>query len=363
MKKKNKFTPLLITLLLFWNVLLGLQVLSLQAKTSTTSTNITNEVTNAITSIETDVTQVVANVQNKVVSIITLTRTGETLGSGSGVIYKNENNQVSIITNHHVIDGGASIVVRTYDGEEYDASLIGSDPFSDLAVLTVNASLNIEPFKIGDSSSTSVGEFVIAIGSPMGVEFENSVTFGIISGKDRLVEVDINGDGVGDWDMIVLQTDAAINPGNSGGALVDMAGQLIGINSLKIASSNIEGMGFSIPISDAIPIINQIEQNGKVNYPTIGISGKSVTEILQHQKSYFGISDVEEGVYIEQVVQGGAAMEAGLKAGDVIVSFNDTAVSSFKGFRRQLYFNQPGDTIKIGYIRGGELHEVEVTLQ
>lgn len=365
-KRSGIISVLLVSFLIIWNVFLQFQLWAVEQKIENNNGTPTSEKGPSTTgniNIESDITKVVDKVKGKVVSILIVDNQGRTIGSGSGVIYKNENGIISVITNHHVIESGQNIIVRTFDGNEYKAKLVGSDVYTDLALLKFEAELDIEPFELGDSSNVNVGEYVLTMGSPIGVEFENSVTFGIISGKDRLVEVDINGDGIGDWDMLVLQTDAAINPGNSGGALINMAGQLIGINSMKISSDKIEGMGFAIPINEVVPVIEQLEKDGKVNYPTLGISAVAIEDLNQYQKAYYNVKDLENGVLISDIMENSAASVSGLKTGDVIVKFGGENISSFKQFRQLLYKQKSGDSITLEIYRDGELMTVEAKLQ
>ena len=362
MKNNTKTTVIVVlSILLTWNVYLTYQLHNVK----TGSTSITEEKTieKVVTEFDTDVVKVVKEVEEKVVSVIT-EQQGHVAGSGSGILYKNEKGVIHVVTNHHVIDGGSKFVVRFINGEEVEAELVGSDPYTDLALLKMEADIKIEPFKFGDSEVSNVGEFVIAIGSPLGVEFENSKSFGILSGKNRVVPVDIDGDGRSDWDMVVLQTDAAINPGNSGGALVNMAGELIGINSMKISSSQIEGMGFAIPINEVEPIVKQISEHGKVNYPYLGISAVSIEQMNVFQRNYYKIpDDITTGVFIVEIANDSPARKADIKEGDVMTKFNDENVKTFKDFRRMLYQNKIGDTVKLELNRYGEIVEVEVTLE
>ncbi len=319
-------------------------------------------VTQGVMDISSDITQLVEKTQNKVVSVINV-KGEQQVGSGSGVVYKNSNGRILIVTNHHVIDGGTGAIVRFSNGQEIEAKLLGSDQFTDLALLEVMADMDVEPFAMGDSTKTKVGEYVIAIGSPLGVEFENSVTYGIISGVNRLVPVSTDASGKSDWDMLVLQTDAAINPGNSGGALVNMAGELIGINSLKLASNNIEGMGFSIPVSEMIPIIQQIEETGKVAYPIIGVSMISVGDLSPFSRQKYGLDDsIDKGILVVEVTPLSPAESARIVAGDVINKFEDLEVSDFKAFRKKLYEYRPGDKVTLTITRDNKVIEVEVVL-
>ncbi|QIK68921.1 PDZ domain-containing protein [Erysipelothrix sp. HDW6C] len=367
MKNDQEFKRIFIgimVMLLLWNAYLTYQLYELrQNPTSNTNSPEHQVIEKHVSEFETDATRVVDAVQDKVVSVINYDRT-EAIGSGSGIIYSNEKGVVRLVTNHHVIENGSRYVVRLSNGEEIDAELIGSDQYTDLAMLEINADIDIEAITIGDSNLSRVGEFVLAIGSPVDLEFANSVTFGVISGKDRIVPVDLNGDTRSDWDMIVMQTDAAINPGNSGGALVNMEGELIGINSMKLSSDNVEGMGFAIPISEAIPILQQISETGEVRYPLLGISALSVDDLTQFERNRFKISaDITEGVFIAGVTSDGAAKAAGIQEGDVMVSYDGVTIDDFKTFRRQLYKNKVGDTVEIVVMRNGESKNVTVTLK
>ena len=353
----KKSMRLLWVILLAFNLYLGYEVY--QMKNIEQPQKSIKEITTKVSEFETDVTRVVSVVEPKVVSVLRYAQ-NQLSGSGSGVIYELETDATYIITNHHVIEGGDSLKVKLSSGEELDATLVGSDAYTDLAVLKINENIGIEPISIGDSSVVKVGEFVVAMGSPLGVEFSNSSTFGIISGKDRLVPVDLNGDNVADWDMVVLQTDAAINPGNSGGALVNMNGELIGINSLKISLDTVEGMGFSIPVNEVIPIVKQIKENGKVQYPILGISAVSIADIPYY--SDLRNDEIEAGVLIVEVLSDSPASEAGLQKEDVIVKFDGIQTPTFKDFRRILYSKRTGDTIVLEVIRADETLEITVTL-
>lgn len=202
-------------------------------------------------------TDVIEKVNSSVVGVLVYAN-GTASGSGSGVVYRVDGKTAYIITNAHVVSGATDVQVVFSNKESVNATIVGSDTYSDIAVLKLTADFDMTAIKCGDSSLLDQGETVLAIGSPLGIEYAGTVTQGIVSGIDRTVSVDLNDDGQEDWDMNVIQTDAAINPGNSGGALVNMAGELVGITSMKLSNTSVEGMGFALPINDVITSVEQI---------------------------------------------------------------------------------------------------------
>ncbi len=354
----KKVTGVLLAILLCWNVFLTTQVLNFEQSGDTR--NIVNQ---SVSKITTDLTELVEVSENKVVGVATYYK-GTEISTGSGVVYSSGNDGVTIVTNNHVIENGDQHFVKFANGEQYQATIVGGDSLTDIAVMTVNPDFEVEPFNIGDSSLVSVGEYVIAIGTPLGLDFQGSTTFGIISGTDRIIPVDLNGDGFEDWDSILLQTDAAINPGNSGGALINLAGELIGITSMKFSSDKIEGMGFAIPSNEVISIVNQIQTNGKVIRPILGVSGVGVSSLSNPQKSYMAISlDQSNGVYIQSVAKSSAAAKAGIEVGDIIMKINGHNITSYKSFRVELYKYQVNDKIEIELLRDGKTVTLTAVLQ
>ena len=268
-------------------------------------------------------------------------------GAGSGVILTQDG---YIVTNHHVIEDANSITVRTRSGDEYNASLVGSDEQSDLAVLKIDAT-GLTPAVLGDSTTLEVGDLAIAIGNPLG-ELGGSVTSGIISALDR--EMTIDGQ-----TMTLLQTDAAVNPGNSGGGLFNANGDLIGIVNAKSSGENVEGIGFAIPISTATGIIDELIANGEVtSRPTLGVSLYNVEDEMT--ASQLGVDST--GVYIVQIVDGGAADNAGLRSGDRIVSVDGSEVSSASDVRAALNKHKIGESISITVERNGQTQDFDVAL-
>lgn len=320
--------------------------------------------------VTTDVTKAVEKTGDAVIGITNIQGSNffnetQEAGTGSGVIYKRENGKAFIVTNNHVVEGASSLEVTLTDGTKTQATPLGSDIWTDLAVIQI-ADKGVDTVAdFGNSDKLKVGEPVIAIGNPLGLNFSGSVTQGIISGLNRTIPIDVNSDGVEDWNAEVLQTDAAINPGNSGGALVNISGQVIGINSMKIAESSVEGIGLSIPINFAIPIIADLEAHGKVKRAYMGTSLRSLNEVTnyQRQETLKLPTDVTEGVVITSVETGSPAAKAGLKEFDVIVELDGKQIANVPELRKHLYINkQIGDKMKVTYYRNGNKATTEMTL-
>lgn len=286
-------------------------------------------------------------------------------GTGSGVIYKKDKDYAYIVTNHHVVNQADMVEIVLNDDTNLEAELLGTDIFTDLAVLRVAANKVERPIEMGSSDSLKVGEPVIAIGNPLGHMFAGSVTQGIISGKQRTIPQDFNQDGRPDWQAEVIQTDAAINPGNSGGALINIEGQLIGINSMKINQSLAQGIGFAIPIDTARPIIEQLEKTGKVIRPFMGVEIYSLDEVpkVEWQNTLRLPEEVEGGVYIWSIEPLSPADQAGLKRLDVITEFAGKPVLNILDLRKTLYQEKKiGDEVSIVFYRDGERMETKLTL-
>lgn len=262
--------------------------------------------------------------------------------SGSGIIFDSNG---YIVTNNHVIENSTKVWVKLSSGNVLPATIVGTDPRSDLAVIKINAQ-NLPVAKFGDSSKVKVGDTAIAIGNPLGEEFAGSVTAGIISALNRKIQY-------GGAIYKVLQTDAAINPGNSGGALCNEAGEVIGINSLKIGSEqNAEGMGFAICINEAKDIVKSLMDTGKVVRPSLGIYGQSV---ISEKKNI-------QGVYVNEVVSGSGAAAAGVKPTDIIIELDKKKVTKFEELAEILDKHKIGDTVQCKIWRGGKTIEVNITL-
>ncbi|UJF26916.1 S1C family serine protease [Planococcus sp. 107-1] len=338
-------------------------------------TNSSTEQSSTAVEITTDVTKAVEEVADAVVGITNLQAGSDfwsqtpgqeqAVGTGSGVIYKNEGGTAYVVTNHHVIEGANGIEVTLADGSKVEATLVGSDIWTDLAVLEMDGANVPDVAEFGDSDVLKQGETVIAIGNPLGLDFSGSVTTGVVSGTDRAVPVDLDGDGQEDWQAEVLQTDAAINPGNSGGALVNLAGQLIGINSMKIATSSVEGIGFAIPINSAMPVIESLEANGEMVRPAMGVTLLDLAQVPQtYRAETLNLpEDVTKGVVVNSVVADSSAAKAGMEQFDVIVEMDGEAVGDIIELRKHLYNEKEiGDTLTVKAYRNGELMDFELEL-
>ncbi|MGG3622344.1 S1C family serine protease [Bacillus gobiensis] len=316
------------------------------------------------------VTDVVQRVSDAVVGVVNIQKTniwdesGGEAGTGSGVIYKKTDGTSYVVTNHHVIEGATNLEISLKNGTRVGAELIGSDSLTDLAVLKINNSKIKAVADFGDSDKVKPGEPVIAIGNPLGLQFSGSVTQGVISGTERAIPVDSNEDGEPDWNAEVLQTDAAINPGNSGGALINIDGKVIGINSMKIAESAVEGIGLSIPVNLAIPVIQDLESYGEVRRPFLGIEMKSLTDISSNhwQETLKLPRDVTKGIVVMGVDPNSPAGKAGMKELDVITEFDGKPVNDIIQIRKVLYKKNVGDTAQIRFYRNGSQKTVKVTL-
>lgn len=360
--------------LLVWLMLPGLVN---QMPGTTSNSNNKTEINQVATEITTDVTKAVDKASAAVVGITNIqevtsggfwnnpTTTEQEAGSGSGVVYKIDGDNAYIVTNNHVIEGAKQLEVTMQDGTKEAAQLVGSDVWTDLAVISISSKNVKTVAEFGNSDVLKQGETVIAIGNPLGLEFYGSVTTGVVSGKDRSVPVDLNGDGTEDWQQEVLQTDAAINPGNSGGALVNLAGELVGINSMKIAESSVEGLGFSIPINSAIPIITELEKTGEMKRPTMGISLVDVTDVpaFYQQQTLRLPEEVTTGVVITDVIANSPAAKAGAKQYDVIVEMDGQKIETSIDLRKYLYNEKKtGDDLTLKVYRQGQLVELKLKL-
>ena len=357
----KKISIVLITALILWNSYLTYKLyqLSSEPKENVKSDD-TVEVTRVYT---TDLTNATAMSESKVVSVKSYV--GEELKNhGSGAVVSYDEGVVQLLTNAHVVADSESIKVIFNNYEELEGTLVVIDTYSDIAIVQVECPFEVMPFTFANSDNIKKGDYVLAMGSPINDSLQGTVTFGIISGKDRLIEMDIDQDGIKDWDMYVLQSDAAINPGSSGGPLVDISGELVGITSSKVAGSNIEGIGFAIPSNELVSIMKQLIENGSVIRPVFGMNGKDVRNLTVYQKSYLGIGlEVLDGILVTNIQENSPAYKAGIMVNDIITRFNDLDVEDMTDFRQLLYGASVGESINITLMRGMDEVSVVVVLE
>ncbi|GAV14821.1 trypsin-like peptidase domain-containing protein [Paenibacillaceae sp. P-4] len=284
---------------------------------------------------------------------------------GSGVIIKRDDGKAFILTNEHVVQGADKLEVVLSNGQRKNAELIGKDRVMDIAVLLIDDAGVSTVAEIGDSRLLRLGETVVAIGNPLGLG--GSLTAGIVSYTNRLIPVSLNQDGVYDWEQRVIQTDAAINEGNSGGALVNLQGQVIGINTMKIATTGVEGLGFAIPTNEVMTVVDEIMKNGKVIRPYLGVYTVDLTNpyapITEEQRNDLKLpQDVKNGVIVLEAT--GPAKKAGLKLNDVIVRFDNETIGQTRDLRKYLYEKKKvGETMEVHFYREGKLMMTTVQLE
>lgn len=305
----------------------------------------------------------IAPAVNKVYdSVVTVLNYGSQLqATGTGFVYKTDDKYGYILTNNHVISGSKKIEVTNTENVTVEATLLGSDEYADLAVLRVDKSFVLQVATLGNSTDSEIGDTVFAVGTPVDVKYAGSVTKGIISGKNRMVNVTLD-DG-GEFMMEVIQTNTAINPGNSGGPLVNINGEVIGINTLKLVEDEIEGMGFAIPIEMATSVLDRLEKGEEIERPLLGVSMVDANNqyALFSYKVYLD-KDYEKGVVVIDVEKDSPAESAGLQKNDVILKINDIEIEDTTHLKYILYKYSVGDTVKLEYERDGKTNTVEVKL-
>jgi len=281
--------------------------------------------------------------------------------SGSGFVYKTDDNNGYILTNYHVIESGKKYVVTFSDGEEIEATFVNGDEYYDIAVLKVNKDKVKKVATLGNSSNIEIGDTVFTVGAPLGKEYMGTITKGIVSGINRMVSVQLTS---GSYLMEVIQTDASINSGNSGGPICNIKGEVIGITSSKLIGSGVEGMGFAIPINTVNEMINNIESGVTSSRPYLGVQLVDLTNTFALQY-YYNIrisSDVEFGAVLSYVEENKPASKAGLEVGDVIIEIDGEKVEDVSHFKYKLYKHKVGDKILVKYYRENKLGETTIEL-
>jgi len=371
---------LLVILISFFSGILGTFTTLQLSQKQNSGTTTTTTVSKTAVKNENSITQAVDKVKDAVVSIITYSgnsqssfvgsddtdtdsNTEQVNSEGSGVIYKKDDNNAYLVTNTHVINGAKKLDIRLADGTKVPGEIVGSDTYSDIAVVKISSEKVSTVAEFGDSSQLAVGETAIAIGSPLGSEYANTVTQGIVSSLNRHVSLKSE-----DGQAIstnAIQTDTAINPGNSGGPLINIQGEVIGITSSKIASNggtSVEGLGFAIPANDVKNIIKQLEKDGKVTRPALGIHMVNLTNLSTTDLQKLKLPDnVTSGVAVRSV-QKNMPANGHLQQYDVITKIDDTKISSTTELQNALYSHSIGDEMTVTYYRNGKEETTKIKL-
>lgn len=357
--KKNKTKSIVVIILAFFLGAGGMYLLVNYSPKSVQT--IVNKSEKEVTVTDNGIADAVEKLYDAVV-VVGSYKDGILSSSGTGFVYDEDDKYAYILTNSHVIDGATSIKVKFTNDSVEDVELVGNDSYSDIAVLKIDKDKVIKIAEIGTNENLRVGDTVFAIGAPLDNEYSWTVTRGILSGKDRLVDVSVSNTGSADWVMSVLQTDAAINSGNSGGPLANSNGEIIGITNMKLVSSGVEGMGFAIPIADAVSYAQQLREKGKIERPFIGISMLDASDTFNLARYRISLDANLEGAVVIQTQNGSPASDAKLQMGDVITKIEDYEVTSVARLKYYLYKYAPGDKVKITYVRDGKTETVTIKL-
>ena len=298
-------------------------------------------------------------------SVVYIERKSNAVGNnnGSGFIYKVDDKYAYIITNEHVITGGSNILITLSTDEVIEAEVLGKDAYLDLAILKIEKKGLKQVANIGSSEKAHLGDTIFTVGTPLNSAYRGSVTAGILSGKDRMVQVSVSDSDNNDWVLRVLQIDASINPGNSGGPLLNASGEVIGICSMKLVNDNVEGMAFAIPIEYAMAHIDTLEKGKEIKWPSIGIDVVNVTDSTSLLNNDIPIpNNIEDGVVITNVNKKTAASKAKLKKGDIITKLDNKNIKDTSYLRYELYQHKAGDIVKLTIKRNSKEKIVSIKL-
>lgn len=305
-------------------------------------------------------------IYDSVLCIEVMTEDGSIISTGTGFVYGKDDKYGYVLTNAHVVSEGKTIQGVLSNNNSVSLTILGTDTYTDLAVLRMDVKDILQVASIGDSKNTKIGNTVFTVGSPMGSSYAGTVTKGILSGKDRLIETstsNTNSLTTESYIVKVLQTDAAISPGNSGGPLVNLAGDVIGITSLKLVDTQVEGMGFAIPIEDAMNYVDVLAQGKTIERPLVGVQILDLTN--KYALYRYGInidSSIKSGVILVKVNSGYPASDSGLKDGDIITNIDGNDITTVSEFKYELYKHSIGDTIEVTYYRDGKESKTKLKL-
>ena len=357
--KKNKIGNILLIIVAFFVGAAGMYVLVNYSPKSIQT--IVNKSEKEVTVVDNGIADAVEKIYDSVV-VVGGYENGVLASSGTGFVYDQDEKYAYILTNCHVVATSTSIKVKFTNDKVEDVELVGADTYSDIAVLKLSKDKIISVASMGKTDSLRVGDTVFAIGAPLDDEYSWTVTRGILSGKDRLVDVSTTSSANADWVMSVLQTDAAINSGNSGGPLANSNGEVIGITNMKLVSDGVEGIGFAIPVEDAILYAQELRSNGKIERPFLGISMLDASDTMNLARYGINIEANTIGAVVIQTQDNSPASDAKLKTGDIITKIEEYEVSSVAKLKYYLYKYKPGDKVTLTYIRNGKTQTVSVKL-
>lgn len=359
-KEKNVSQKIITYIIIFFVGCLAMYAIIYFFPTSITESVIKED--KKVTITDTGIAEAVSKIYDAVVVVSTYSN-DRYIASGTGFVYKQDGNTYYLLTNYHVIEDGNHVTVTFTNGSIVETEIVGFDKYQDIAVLSIESKEEYQVAEIGNNEETRVGDTAFAVGAPLDNAYSWTVTRGIISGKDRMVEVSLDSSNTSDYVMKTLQTDAAINSGNSGGPLCNANGEVIGITSLKLVSDGVEGMGFAIPIEDAISKAEEIINGEVANYPYLGVT------MLDFSNSYFTQyysiirnSGLDSGVIVTSVEKNSPAENGGMKANDIIVAIEGKEVTSTAYLKYYLYQQKIGDKIKITVNRDGKEETLTITL-
>lgn len=359
--KKNKTLNIILIIIAFVVGAGGMYALVNYAPKSVQT--IVNKSEKEVTITDTGIADSVEKLYDAVV-VVGSYKNGVLASSGTGFVYEEDDKYAYILTNSHVVDGASSVKVKFTNNNIENVELVGNDSYSDIAVLKIDKSKVLKVASIGKTTDMRVGDTVFAIGAPLNDEYSWTVTRGILSGKDRLVDVSTtNSNATSDWVMSVMQTDASINSGNSGGPLANANGEVIGITNMKLVSTGVEGIGFAIPIEDAVSYATQLRNGGKIERPFLGVSMLNSSDTYNLSRYRISVPENVEGAVVIDVQAKSPADSAGLKTGDIITKIEDYDVTSVSRLKYYLYKYNPGDTVKISYVRNGKTETTTVKLE
>jgi len=355
MKSKKKLIVIIVASLLLGAALMFAALYFFPLNKS----QIINKLEKEVTITDEGISEAVSKLYDAVV-VVESYKNNQKVSSGSGFVYKKGDTLAYIVTNTHVIDEAEKVYVTFSDGSRKEVSVVGKDAYSDIAVLSIKADYVLAAATLGSSEDAKLGDTVFTIGAPIDSEYYGTVTRGILSGKDRMIEVSIESSN--DYVMRVIQTDAALNSGNSGGPIANSNGEVIGVTSMKLVSNGVEGIGFAIPIEDVLSYIDKIEKGETIARPFLGVSLINLSDLYNLYQNSITVPEEATGVVVASVVDGSPAAKAGLQKGDIIYKVGNDEVKSSAELRYYLYKYEPGKTVQMSYIRNNKSNTVKIKL-